>query len=108
MSLNSALDDSSKDPKQHSVLGLSVFPNDLPTKEELRVWLPTLLSRIYAMGLSAFMRGAEPPYVLQYNTRDLTMLPELAEAAGAGPVEARLALRASMSHEKNSIKEEMK
>ena len=35
------------------------------------------------------------------------MLPELPEAAGPGPVEARLALRTSMAHE-NSIKNEMK
>ena len=107
MAFNLTNDNSLKDPKQHSVLGLTAFPNDLPNKEELRTWLPHLLSRIDALGLSAFIRGADPPYVLQYKTRDLTQLPELPSAAGEGTREARLALRASIVHE-NSIKEAMK
>ena len=106
--MNISSDDiSSKDQALHSGLGLPAFPNDLPTQEELRIFMPTLLSRIDRYGLSAFMRGAEPPYLHQYKTRDLTLLPELPASAGEGPKETRVALRASVEHE-NSIKDAMK
>ena len=107
MAFNLTNDDTFKDPALKAGIGLAAFPSDLPSKEELRVWLPTLISKIDGLGLSAFMRGADPPYVLQYKARDLSLLPELPEAAGEGPVQARLALRASTEHE-NSIKGSMK
>ena len=48
-----------------------IFPNDLPTMEELREYMPPLLAKIDSMNLAAYMRGAEPSYVLQYKERDL-------------------------------------
>ena len=75
MSMAQPNNDIAKDSKLNTVIGIPAFPNDLPTIEELREYVPHLLARIDAMGLSAYMRGAEPPYVLQYKERDLSLLP---------------------------------
>ena len=93
--------------KLTAAIGIPAHPNDLPTIEELREYTPRLLAKISSLGLSAYMRGAEPPYVLQYKERDLHLLPELEADAGEASKEARLALRANAMHE-NSIKADMK
>ena len=87
--------------------GITEFPCDLPSQEQLREWLPHLLTRIDVMGLSAYMRGAEPPHVIQYTLRDLSLTPELPAAAGEAPKEARLSIRATYEHD-NAIKTQMK
>jgi len=107
MSMAQPNNDITKDSKLNTVIGIPAFPNDLPTIEELREYVPHLLARIDAMGLSAYMRGAEPPYVLQYKERDLSLLPELPATCGETAKEARIALRATMTHE-NDIKADMK
>ena len=101
-------DDLVKDTTSSAESGRAlIFPNDLPTIEELREYVPPLLAKISSMNLAAYMRGAEPSYVLQYKERDLSLLPELEGGAGEGAKETRLALRANVMHE-NSIKADMK
>ena len=102
-----ALDDSSQASKHQNVIGVAEFPGDLPSMEELTVWLPFLLSSVDRLGLSAYMRNAEPSFVLQYKPKDLALVPELEASAGEGPVATRLALRVTIAHE-NSIKVDMK
>ena len=70
MAFNLTPDDLSVNPASKSAAhGITAFPCDLPSQEELREWLPNLQSRIDAMGLSAYMRGSDPPHVLQYNSQ---------------------------------------
>ena len=108
MALSYATDDTSNSSMSKTAAsGISEFPCDLPSHEQLRDWMPDLLAKISAMGLSAYMRGAEPPYVIQYTPRDLSLTPELEAAAGEGPKETRIALRATYEHD-NMIKMQMK
>ena len=108
MAFNLSPDDLSVNPASKSAAhGITAFPCDLPSQEELREWLPNLQSRIDAMGLSAYMRGSEPPHVLQYTPRDLALIPVLPADAGEGPKEGRVALRATYEHD-NAIKLAMK
>ena len=104
MACNIATDDSSaSSSSKFTASGIMDFPCDLPSQEQLREWLPHLTTRIDSMGLSAYLRGSEPSYVIQYTLRDLALTPELPATAGEGPKEARLALRATYDHD-NSIK----
>ena len=107
MAFNIAPDDMSSTTSKNTAGGITNFPCDLPSPEQLRVWLPHLLSRIDSMGLSSYMRGAEPPHVIQYTLRDLSLTPELATSAGEAAKETRIALRATYEHD-NSIKTQMK
>ena len=108
MAFNIASDDmSNSSSTKNTASGITTFPCDLPSPEQLRVWLPHLLSRIDAMGLSSYMRGAEPPHVIQYTHTDLSLTPELATSAGEAAKETRIALRATYEHD-NLIKTQMK
>ena len=105
MAQSFASSDLSGESKLTAAIGIPAYPNDLPTIEELREYTQRLLAKISSLGLSAYMRGAEPPYVLQYKERNLNLLPELEADAGEASKEARLALRANVMHE-NSIKKQ--
>ena len=57
--------------------------------------------------VSSYMRGAEPPHVIQYTLRDLSLTPELEAGASDAAKETRIALRATYTHD-NTIKASMK
>ena len=108
MALINAFDESSNSSLQKtSASRITEFPCDLPTQAQLREWLPCLHTYIGSMGLAAYMRGSEPPHVIQFTPRDLALTPVLEVTAGEGPKESRIALRATYEHD-NAIKLQMK
>ncbi|KAL1511212.1 hypothetical protein AB1Y20_006026 [Prymnesium parvum] len=79
------------------------FPEEDPTREALDKWIDAWDAYAATNGYAPMLQGRDPPSVIQFTERDLTLIPALPPDAGASAIAAREALRAQVIHD-NSIK----
>ncbi|KAL1528228.1 hypothetical protein AB1Y20_009586 [Prymnesium parvum] len=76
------------------------FPEEDPPKEALDKWVDACSPGwdVYAAtnGYAPMLQGRDPPSVIQFTERDLSLIPALPSEAGASAVAAREALRAQI------------
>ncbi|KAL1510525.1 hypothetical protein AB1Y20_006828 [Prymnesium parvum] len=79
------------------------FPEEDPPKEALDKWVDAWDAYAATNGYAPMLQGRDPPSVIQFTERDLSLIPALPSEAGASAVAAREALRAQIIHD-NAIK----